>query len=130
MFWKKRHIFIMLNRKSSVGGVAHLHDIKTKRDRRRRQRPQVGRGRPPQHRFFLRVDGVIACDSRRGRTGFYFDENQHLAVARYHIEFLAPILRIPPILRHDFKLTLALQESRGRHLTAHTRVGNRARATK
>ena len=120
----------MLNRKSSVGGVAHLHDIKTKRERRSLQRPQIGRGRPPYHRFFLRVDGVIACDSRRGRARFYFDENQHLAVARYHIEFLAPILRIPPILRHDFKLTLALQESRGRHLTAHTRVVSRARATK
>ena len=130
MFWKERYIFIMLNRKSSVGGVAHLHDIKTKRERRSLQRPQIGRGRPPYHRFFLRVDGVIACDSRRGRAGFYFDENQHLAVARYHIEFLAPILRIPPILRHDFKLTLALQESRGRHLTAHTRVVSRARATK
>lgn len=128
MFWKERYIFIMLNRKSSIGGVAHLHDIKTKRDRRRRQRPQVGRGRPPQHRFFLRGNRVIARDSRRGRTGFYFDKNQHLAVARYHIEFLAPILRIPPILRHDFKLTLALQESRGRHLTAHTRIISQVRA--
>ena len=128
MFWKERYIFIMLNRKSSIGGVAHLHDIKTKRERRSLQRPQIGRGRPPQHRFFLRVDGVIACDSRRGRAGFYFDENQHLAVARHHIEFLAPILRIPPILRHDFKLTLALQESRGRHLTAHTRIISQVRA--
>ena len=128
MFWKERYIFIMLNRKSSVGGVAHLHDIKTKRERRSLQRPQIGRGRPPYHRFFLRVDGVIACDSRRGRARFYFDENQHLAVARYHIEFLAPILRIPPILRHDFKLTLALQESRGRHLTAHTRIISQVRA--
>lgn len=128
MFWKERYIFIMLNRKSSIGGVAHLHDIKTKRERRSLQRPQIGRGRPPQHRFFLRGNRVIARDSRRGRTGFYFDKNQHLAVARYHIEFLAPILRIPPILRHDFKLTLALQESRGRHLTAHTRIISQVRA--
>ncbi len=130
MFWKERYIFIMLNRKSSIGGVAHLHDIKTKRERRSLQRPQIGRGRPPHHRFFLRGNRVIARDSRRGRAGFYLNENLHLAVARHHIEFLAPILRIPPILRHDFKLTLALQESRGGHLTAHTRVVNRARATK
>lgn len=95
----------------------HLHDIEPKGAWFFAQLRQIGLDRASQDAFLALIDGMIAGHQGVGGASLYLDENEHIAIAADEIDFLAPIMRIAPVPRHDRELALPSQPI-GRELLA------------